>query len=449
MINFLHDRFVHMHLDNTKLVIPVSVNVSRLPLDSSREPSLKPSTTPLKLSPQNNVTVGETDLLMHWPHLVDFGTLGVIDSQRRVPVYMTHLYGPSVMRLMSARVDSSDNYHYKNNITVHLVRTTLDPPKVKSSKICSKDELKCMATVLGSETTDDEEDKLLLRTQYLDQVVGPYKQLIAYVDFELIASVSGVVSGNISFTLVMDKEVSEPSVTPPVVVSIPFRSTLLLGGVGFSDKATQFLLPVSNRTYFPHPFDSSYQSVPGNNINEKNGKPFCGIMKNEDQKKLLDKKGKSKSKGKSKGEKSTPVLLPDDNSNCVKNGRGDCVGNADKPIYLSLTNYYNQPLLLVDAQVLSCGSETGSPLFKVTRIDRSVVAKGGESWPALELEFDLQAALLFQEKSPRELPFICYLLLSTSVSEHRLPLYITDGSVRLVHVNAVSIYLHLYLYLYV
>ena len=431
-----------MHLDNTKLVIPVSVNVSLVPFDSTHEPSLKPSVAPSTSLLQKNV-VGEVDRIVYWPQIADFGTLGDIDSLERVPIYMT-LLGPSslVARIVSAQVDSMDIQNSKNNMTVHLVRTSINPSKVKSSRVCDKVELSCMATALGPESgrgpgpglgpglnpTDGQ-----LRAQYLDRTAGPHKQLVAYVDFELVSAISGVVSGNISFSLSIGDEVS------PVTVSIPFRATLLLGGVGFSSTATQFLLPVSNRTHFPHPFDYSYRPVPGSKLNEKDGKPFCSTLKNEDQKKPLD------GKAKSKGEKL--ALVSDEDSNCVTNGRGECVGNSGKPISLTLTNYYNQPLFLVDASVLSCGSEGGSPLFRVTRIDRSVVARGGESWPAVELEFDLKAALLFQEFSPRDLPFVCYLSLSTSVSELRLPLYITDGSVRLVHVNAVSISCNLLMFI--
>lgn len=397
-------------------MIPVSTNVSALPADAelTREtsPSLSPSASPLEPL-TNNSTIGEMGPIAYWPYFVDFGTLGVIDSLQSIPVYMT-TSGSSYARIMSTRVDSDNT---RNNITVHLLRNVLYAPKLKPSKMCDKNDLTCMAIAVGSNSTDR-----MLRTRYLDQVVSSNRQLVAYVDFELTSTISGFVSGSVSFAVLIGDGLN------PINVSIPFRAVLLLGGIGLSNSATHFVLPISNRTYFPHPFDPSYQTSPGSAVNIINGKQFCGALQGDVPNKT----------GKKKGKKS--IVVSEISRDCVVNGRGDCVGNSDRQILLSFTNYYDQPLLLVDASVSSCGRDDWPPLFSVTHIDRSMVAKGGEKWPDIELQFDMKAALLLQETYPRDLPFVCYLSLRTSVSEHMIPLFVTDGAVKLVHVNAVSMY---------
>lgn len=97
------------------------------------------------------------------------------------------------------------------------------------------------------------------------------------------------------------------------------------------------------------------------------------------------------------------------------------------------TNYFNAHVSLQNVVVASC-----TDIFTTSGISEMVVVDSFGKWPSVVVEFNEHAVEESSHLITDFLPKTCWLEVFTNISSHRIPIYIIDGSLDLVFMDAVS-----------
>ena len=97
------------------------------------------------------------------------------------------------------------------------------------------------------------------------------------------------------------------------------------------------------------------------------------------------------------------------------------------------TNYFNALVSLQNVVVASCND-----IFSSSGVLEEVVVDSFGKWPSVVVNFNETAVVEMSTMYSDFLPKTCWLEVFTNISSHRIPIYIIDGALELVFMDAVS-----------
>lgn len=101
------------------------------------------------------------------------------------------------------------------------------------------------------------------------------------------------------------------------------------------------------------------------------------------------------------------------------------------------TNYFNALVSLQNVVVASCND-----IFSSDGVTEEVVVDSFGKWPSVVVHFNETAVVELSTQYADFLPKTCWLEVFTNISSHRIPIYIIDGALELVFMDAVRVLMH-------
>jgi hypothetical protein len=391
--------YVHIVTNRDTIIIPVEAKLVTSELSS------------------DNASDRIEPIVFHWPPYLEFGDITSTKETKTLSIWVSHV-GQNDLQILNVRTAL-----FNPSISIHKLVTFVQPAAVlgvpSHAPFSTGLKLDSNSTELNEQGDQDSHVK---STQLLENQLYLQKTLVATVTFTAMSSHSGVFSGTILFET---RQIHDNEEHSDITFQIPYNASVMLGGIGFVQNQTMFLLPVANYTALPCPrtqagkfhHSSLVDNQLGSNLDEKTY-PLCDTAKI------------------SKSKISMKSIDPNDLVKLPNKSIDD--NNLRFPLTLrplQFTNYYSIPLQLTTVSVGSCSHELS---FFNASLGSVQNARSLEPWLPIQLYFHSGLARHLLQTQPDLFPVTCWLEVWTNISTHRIPLQVFSGSLSLDFPNSVS-----------